>query len=486
MNASSSVRRTHFALRGTLACLLVACGAVHAVSLNPRGLGEILIYPYYTVNKNQDTLVTIGNSTDFPKEIAVVVREGMNGRALHWFRLYLSAHDVWTARISAEGSESGAVLFTSDTSCTRPLLDPGGFAFSAEAFDGSGLFPADGGPTGLERTREGTIEFVEVAQYAPGGLLDATITHLQTGTPGEGERDCDPDAIFEAITRDGTGVAPTGGLHGSAAIVNVAEGTFFGYSADAIADFSDVSLAFSMALPWALLQVANSEDSLVGGAIAHVLDADGKPKALDFAYGSDAISAIFMAEALVNDYLVASPLGANTDWVVTLPTRMLHVDSYYNGGEARPPFVRPAIEARADVAVHPHVYDQEEGFAPCPDCGDGTEVAPLMLPWQVNVLSFRALGSADAPSQVLGSRLATSVEPWGDAGWMQLDLANGDGGHALGADLGGSLHGLPATGFMVYNIINANAAPGRLANYGGAFAHRASVAHSQTPADAAQ
>jgi hypothetical protein len=35
---------------------------------------------------------------------------------------------------------------------------------------------------------------------------------------------------------------------------------------------------------------------------------------------------------------------------------------------------------------------------------------------------------------------------------------------------------------MVYNIINANAAPGRLANYGGAFAHRASVAHSQVPA----
>jgi len=35
---------------------------------------------------------------------------------------------------------------------------------------------------------------------------------------------------------------------------------------------------------------------------------------------------------------------------------------------------------------------------------------------------------------------------------------------------------LPMTGFMVYNIINANAAPGRLANYGGAFAHRPSIA----------
>ncbi len=141
--------------------------------------------------------------------------------------------------------------------------------------------------------------------------------------------------------------------------------------------------------------------------------------------------------------------------------------------------VRIATAARSDVAVHPRIYDQEEAFAPCPDCGDGTDGTPMMLPRQVNVLTFRALGSADAPSEVLGSRLALSVEPWGNAGWMELDLANGDGGPALVADVGGVLHGLPATGFMVYNIINANAAPGRLANYGGAFAHRASVGYSQ-------
>ncbi len=35
-----------------------------AVSLNPRGVGQALIYPYYTVNKNQDTLVSIVNTSD--------------------------------------------------------------------------------------------------------------------------------------------------------------------------------------------------------------------------------------------------------------------------------------------------------------------------------------------------------------------------------------------------------------------------------------
>ena len=38
--------------------------------------------------------------------------------------------------------------------------------------------------------------------------------------------------------------------------------------------------------------------------------------------------------------------------------------------------------------------------------------------------------------------------------------------------------GLPATGFMVYNIINSNAQPGKLANYSGLFPHRASLSCS--------
>lgn len=35
--------------------------------------------------------------------------------------------------------------------------------------------------------------------------------------------------------------------------------------------------------------------------------------------------------------------------------------------------------------------------------------------------------------------------------------------------------GLPVVGFMAYNIINAQAQPGVLANYGGTFRHRPTV-----------
>jgi hypothetical protein len=41
-----------------------------------------------------------------------------------------------------------------------------------------------------------------------------------------------------------------------------------------------------------------------------------------------------------------------------------------------------------------------------------------------------------------------------------------------------ALTGLPTVGFMVYNVVNANAQPGVLGNYGGVFAHRSTLACS--------
>ena len=166
---------------------------------------------------------------------------------------------------------------------------------------------------------------------------------------------------------------------------------------------------------------------------------------------------------------------------MTFPTREMHVDSYFTAGDPIPPFPQGQVAARADVKVLLEVYDQEEG-GPRNGLDDfGMPVAPIspVLPYQVNVLSFRTDMTSDAASSVLGSTLATSIPPYGVAGWSVMDLASGDGGHALPPATDGTiLHGLPVTGFMVYNIINANAAPGRLANYGGTFAHRSRFAEA--------
>jgi hypothetical protein len=169
---------------------------------------------------------------------------------------------------------------------------------------------------------------------------------------------------------------------------------------------------------------------------------------------------------------------------VTSPTKRFYVDPLY-AADAIPPFVEqfhtPGV---ADVTVAPTIYDREEGFEiPCFDLCP----PPLatILAYEVNVLSFvvnaNAVFISGTPSTVLGSRLTFSaLNPYGSAGMATIDLVNADGGHFLpgGIDADGAaitLSGLPVDGFMVYNIVNAQAQPGMLANYSGAFPHRATA-----------
>src|SRR3954462_8537006 len=108
------IRRPHVAYRlagaAALATSLLASNA-GAVTLSPHGIGQALIYPYYTVNKNQDTLLSVTNASDVGKAIQVRFREGWNGRDALSFVLFLAAHDTWTGAVSANGE--GAVINTS-------------------------------------------------------------------------------------------------------------------------------------------------------------------------------------------------------------------------------------------------------------------------------------------------------------------------------------------------------------------------------------
>ena len=83
---------------------LGATGAAQAVSVNPNGLGQALIYPYYTVREPKvgaayNSLLSVVNSSGSAKAVKVRFLEGKNSREVLDFILYLSAYDVWTAAI---------------------------------------------------------------------------------------------------------------------------------------------------------------------------------------------------------------------------------------------------------------------------------------------------------------------------------------------------------------------------------------------------
>jgi hypothetical protein len=454
-------------------------GLANAVDLNPDGLGQVLIYPYYTVNKSQATLFSVVNTDPVNgKGVKVRFLEGYNSREVLDFNLYLSPNDVWTATVTQSGDESSAAqVNTTDQSCTDPsVLDNGPVLFRAAAYDGSAGDPPgqDDGPQGVDRTREGYIELISMGDIDPSSDLAGLITHIDGVPPG-----C--SSISDPVAQAGL-VAPTGGLFGEADIVNVGEGTLFAYTADAIDGFSAVPLYSGGSNLAPTLQQANSAEATQGVARAYVFTNGGQLVTADYAFGEDAVSAVYMSDAIYNTYIVSPQLGANTDWIVTFPTKRFYVDPLYVGDTAVPPFVETFhAPGESNVVVVPSIYDREENTTTVQgDFSPPISSTPNALPFEVNVISFLAQTSAGDPSGVLGSFLRPNIQPFAQYGWLKLDLTSGDTpahqlpGGVTPAGVPVTLNGLPATGYMAYNVINTEAQPGMLANYGGLFRHRAS------------
>lgn len=456
-------------------------GLANAVDLNPDGLGQVLIYPYYTVNKSQDSLFSVVNTTDVGKAVKVRFLEGYNSREVLDFNLFLSPHDVWTASVSQIGDEDGAMIKTADHSCTYPAIPAGGAPFLDYAYTGGSIAPfnvPDSGPQDITRTREGYLELISMGDIIPGSPLDDETTHAQNGTPNGGVPSCSTGVLTSA---GGDLVPPTGGLFGSGTIVNVGEGTFFAYNADAVDGFTATTLFFGSSALEPSLQNANSlESNLTARAYVFI---NGSLVTADYDLGVDAVSAVFMSDSLYNEYFVDADFGANTDWIVTFPTKRFYVDDLAYAGAPRLPFVEAfgeSADGESNVAVGIDLYDREEGHTTSeegfsPPAGS----RPSSLPYEVNVISFLTNTAVGDPSGVFGSHLRPNINPYGTAGWLRLGLNDSVEAHYLpggvtpaGADV--TFNGLPATGHMGYNIINVNANPGVLANYGGLFRHRAS------------
>ena len=453
-----------------------------AVNLTPDGLGQVLLYPYYTVNGGQQTLLSVVN-TDTVNGKAVKVRflEGYNSREVLDFNLFLSPADVWVANVFALSdagiSGDGAAIFTPDKSCTAPAFPEGplsnGFTyqhFLNYAYTGSN---SDTGPTGDDRTREGHFEMISMADIVPGSPLFVDTKHVNSVPPGCSKA----EAAFEA----GTTIAPpTGGLFGAASVVNVAQGTFYAYNADALDGFTAVTLA----TPTGSLSPSLSDVNDVGGTTATSFVFNNgvlltSPYDLAAGQGIDAVSSVFAAANIYNQYETSSNGAVGTDWVVNFPTKRFYVDGATFGfSTVIPPFEHlfGAKETGNGLGlsctiVGITIYDREEntttptgcGFSPCPP-----GQPPSSICHETNVITFDTTGTAS----VLSSGLTANIKPIGANGWTNLTLT-GNGHDMRTATNFNQFHGLPITGFEAVEFVNGNVG-GTLANYSGVYRHRQS------------
>jgi hypothetical protein len=403
-----------------VAAALTATASHAAMFVNDKNTGEALIFPFYSAENGNNTLVNIVNTTGVEKAVKIRIIEGENSQEVLDFNVYFSAEDHFSFAISAT-EEGGGQLTTGDNTCTVPQIDGAipfrNFAYlgdenSAEvaayaaanpdASPGDTGYPVAYDNTGIGRTQVGYIEVIEMGQIDPsptgtpvsdsvydttatgyvGMTVSDAVTHDSDGMPANCSMLVDAWSDLGAtngqwLTDAGTGGKGTsefeaswagGGLYGYATVINVPQGAAFGYDAVAIdnliADGDDTGHALHYKpgdKEPNFLDTAITTDALVNTASGSV------PIAMGGSYGPgvaqvQALNSMIMATEVMNDYVTDPAIAATTDWVLTFPTKTFHVAGLYDS--TIEPFSERWNEQTACEDTWFTSIDREESNAP--------------------------------------------------------------------------------------------------------------------------
>ena len=366
-----------------------------AVSVAYNGLGDVLVFPYYTVRDGWRTYYHITNTSN--KTVLAKVRwnEGVNSRDSRDFNIALSPNDVWTAAVVP--TADGARVITTDNTCTAPVLtnnadpfgtdiipDPLGLGltgvnFTDIAFTGSNadngmnnLMKAEAKPS-LDRTKEGYFTVFEMGvvdtSTADGARFARWVKHggpsnkNNTATPANckaaadayltdsdlREAGRDPAAIFNFPDLQDVVMEPENVLRGTAVLINPTTGVASGYDPLVLADFfSPLGVDGAEKTDNLLAQPQTQRPDMRSGKSLSVdyVDSNGSQSISNLS-SVDGVSLLLSRTALINDYNVKGV--SETDWVVTFPTKAFYVDqnkgdyAKVRSGAPKSPFSRAEV-----------------------------------------------------------------------------------------------------------------------------------------------
>lgn len=441
---------------------LAGVNGAQAVHVNPDGLGQVLLYPYFTTEGGQDTYVNLVNTTDQVKAVKVRFRESLNSAEVLDFNLYLSPWDHWSAVITAGTADDAATITSGDTSCTVPN------AISAKAVGETGStisfrnfeYSTDS-QGGLDRTNEGYVEVIEM-----GVVTDATLAAAATHVSGV-PSDCGAlvaawSGVGQWVTASDDGVdTPTGGLYGYGVLIDVAEGTDATYDAVALDAFqNNFPIHFAPGDSFPNFGNGGTDADIFDGVELWELDADDS---------LDAVSAVLMHDTIANDFVLEPSIAAGTDWVITFPTKSDYVNV---PAPALDPFteVWSGATSTACEAISIQYFNREEAGV-APDELDFSPAPPgpaaFALCAEANVLTFNSSNVLKASDRGTGSDLSVIH----DNGWMTINFKAAGTARNLEMFSGEILEGLPVVGFAVQKYVNGDLG-GVLSNYAGSVTHK--------------
>jgi hypothetical protein len=310
----------------TLCAALALCTGMPlhaAISLSTDGAGQALLFPYATIEQGNTTLIDIDNTRDRAKAIKWHVRESREGNIAASGVAYVPAKGRWSMALLDDNKRGTVFLQPGATGCAPHQDDddkPDGILIHD--------FP-DGEPSGVDFWPTATVVFDAVEM----GELDVALTQAVAQDCAQiwkRWRVAGPNDIGIWADNPHADVnAPTGGLRGTASLVNVVEGMLVDYPAIAFNGLAksvrtDVS---HFQTPW-LTDIEPESDGYI-----HVVLPDGQSLRYSPDRGADAISALLAARASTVEFAADRSMAGRSDIVVGLPMR-----SYYVGGVVDQPY----------------------------------------------------------------------------------------------------------------------------------------------------
>ncbi len=492
--------------------------SVLAVSLAPEGRGEVLYYPFYTVTEGFQSLISIENNSEQAKALKLTIREAHNQREAVTFNLYLGPLDTWVAALFLDEEFGRAGLLTRDESCTVPdiigqtalapflprtsnddrYVDLRNFSYTRDGFPQL-EWSQDEGVDDLSRTFTGSIEVIEMGVLDDAQMGSATAATDTLGVPN----DCQQLNLAWQVDEFGEPIEgaywsmdpatdllpPAGKLSGSMTLIDVLDAVQINYRAIALSQFSSSQLHGNPGDSLPNLTSVNVDADANGFVDSIIQDPEtGQAILSNWDRPIDAVSALFMTETLSFDYSIESSLNAESELVLSFPTKRYYTDELLVGAEPMAPFsdlfrIEDDFRYGASVEYRPVFVNREaeimgsfcSGFV----CDQNPQPPPgpivLTVSAAVNVL---LMADADASPGIFGRDENTrrTIPAFFSNGAYTLELTHpiADGErHRLTDREGRDYRGLPVTGFSVQVIRNdVSFNSGVVGNYMGLFPHK--------------
>ena len=427
---------------------------VYALDMNvsQNNIGEVLLFPYYTVRNGYDTLFTVTNTANTTAVVKIRWREALNSREVRDFNVILSPFDHWGGVITA--TTDGALIRVFDKSCTSPQLPASSVAGATEVAFTNSLFAGnfkDGATEEMGRVREGYFEVVLMGQLpntagTKGDVTNSTNTlAFNAKHVSNVPRNCATvDNLFlpgalATLNASGGGTSaaplpfpePTNILKGHVTYINVVKGSAIDSEPTALENFNSGT---AQLFEPGDLRPQLSDGDLLGSALSV---RNGAAVSFASAAGSqNRVSDLLRATSVINEYATGS--GAGTSWVLTFPTKHHYTDSYVagtgptavnqpvvaGGGFSEWFYNTPAIaDGKSCDNIGVTFYNREEATA----VAGGTAFSPVSatgsaeLCYETNVVDFNG-------TSIFGgaiNRLGVNTAAVGTAGWAQLSFAEG-------------------------------------------------------------